>query len=369
MLQAEETEALHRFLERSFGHAWGWYYRRRPALARVESMTANSLVGVVDGEIVSHVGMYPIPIVAGPARVMCGGVGSVATAPEARGQGFMSRMLPAAVKHMTERGWPLSVLWGDRQRYLRFGWERAGALLHIHVSRRSLAGYEEVPVADVDPTDPGNVQRVDELHACLPYRVERPRLADMLRAADLRLFLGPDGYLLSTGARAGDLTVIEVSSPTGKEANLIAAAMRRADANKATVIMEPVANERTSRLMAAAAHWHLESRAMFRILHWPALLEAIAPLLAQRAAGLPPFAVSITCYYSTNETPEATATVHWDGEQLSVSEGGGAGTQVRLEARELVRLLLGTPGAEYGGWGLFQRLLPVPLHIPQLDFV
>jgi len=191
----------------------------------------------------------------------------------------------------------------------------------------------------------------------------------MLRAVDIRLFLGPDGYVLSTGARAGDLQVIEVSSPTGKEVELIAAAMKRADAEKAAIIMEPVTNDRTQRMLAVAAHWYLESRAMFRIFHWPSFLQAIAPLLSQRAKGVTPFAVSITCYDDTMDLPESAATVRWDGQQLLVEEGGSAGIAVRLEARQLIRLILGVPTIQYDGWGAFQKLLPVPLHIPRFDFV
>lgn len=369
LLRADEIESLHRFLERSFGHGWGWFYRRRPALARVESMTNHSLVGLHKGEIVSHVGMYPLPIRSGPVHVMCGGVGSVSTDPDARGKGYMSQMLPAAVEHMTKQGWPVSVLWGDRQRYARFGWERAGALLHITVNRRSLVGFNKVPIEDADLSDPENAKRVAALHAQIPYRVERPHLADMLQASDMRLFIGPDGYVISTGSRAGDLTVIEVCSPTGKEANLIASAMERADANEAMVIMEPVTNSRTGRLLDVAAHWYLESRAMFRILNWPGLLRAITPVLAERAKVLAPFSVSITCYYSTDDTVETTATINWDGEQLTVKDGPGADKEIRVEARQLVRMIVGTPLVSYDGRDPLQHLFPVTLHIPRLDFV
>jgi predicted N-acetyltransferase YhbS len=70
------------------------------------------------------------------------GVGSVCTAPECRGQGIMSGMLRAGIQDTDERGIPVSILWGDRARYGRFGWEEAGRQIELGVSRRHFGDPE-----------------------------------------------------------------------------------------------------------------------------------------------------------------------------------------------------------------------------------
>src|SRR3990172_4831266 len=76
-----------------------------------------------EGRIVSHVGVYPLPFVSFGRRMLAGGIGAVATDPAHRGQGLMAVLLDHPTRYMKHHGMPLSILWGDRTRYARFGWE------------------------------------------------------------------------------------------------------------------------------------------------------------------------------------------------------------------------------------------------------
>jgi hypothetical protein len=111
----------------------------------------------------------------------------------------MSVLLGHVTAWMRTHGMPLSILWGDRMRYARFGWDVAGARLAYSFSRRharALAGARERVVRLSDPA-----ARAAELHALhreLPVRVERS-------AADFPKVLRKIGRTVFAAARGGRL--------------------------------------------------------------------------------------------------------------------------------------------------------------------
>lgn len=368
-VRLEEADEFQRFLERCYGHGRGFFERHYPDLSRRDEEAARCfLVLERDGRIVSHVGTYPMEIVVGPSRLLCGGIGGVGTLSEERGKGYMSRLMEESVRRMRERGWHLSALWGDRQRYSNFGYETCGVKYHLRINRRSLGRcqVQPVPVEEVDPTSEEVVKRLRELHATLSYRVERPYMNLNLRRYGVRVFLGPDGYLISRKEGSGDLEVQEVVSPTGQEAGLILGALNWTFGSSANVELEPGEGERATRLLQVSNSWSSGPQAMFRIIHWPRLLIALKPLLAERARGLPAFIMAIGCRWQTQVD---VATVKWDGERFEVTEGRGCDEYVELDEQLLVALVLGGPHPGHKSLGLFGRLLPVPVHIPSLDHV
>lgn len=366
LLPGEET-TLQRFLERCFGHGWDWFRRHQPDLYTDDPASREwGLVAVEDGQIVCHVGTFPMEIVSGPSRLRCGGIGNVATAPEARGKGYMSQLLQRSVEAMQEKRWPLSVLWGDPQRYGHFGYERAGFELQIDVNRRSLGGVAAAEVEEVDPASPGIAERILPLYETLPYRVDRPHFARRLMRPEIRLFIGEDGYVITSGDRGGNPTVIEVASPKGREAELILGVMRATFGHSATLIVEPGPTARIERLIKVASSWSVRSQGLFRIIDWPAFVSAIAPALEERAEGMPEFAVSVGARWQ--DTCD-WATIVWDGSALQATEGKEAEHAVEVELSHLTRAVLGVPGLATPTLGPLAHLLPIQVHIPRLDHV
>jgi len=368
-VRAEEREPFLRFLERCYGHGRGFFERVYPDRCRPEEDATRTLLVIEkDGRIVSHVGVFEMEVVVGPARFRCGGIGAVATLPEERGKGYMSRLMEEAVQRMRDWGWPLSVLWGDRQRYSSFGYETAGVLHILRVTRRTLGwqALHPAPVEERDPRDPAAVEFVRQVHATMEYRVERPWLDLQLLRPQVRLFTGPDGYLLSRREVAGDLAGVEVVSPTGREAELILGALDITFGNAADVEL-PASGACLHRLARVMDHyWQARPQGMFRIVDWPALLTALAPWFAQRAAtvGVPAFSTVIGCRWKQEVQ---WARVTWDGQDLGVEKVTAPGIEV--EARELAGLLLGGPHGDPACLGPLGMLLPVPVHIPSLDHV
>jgi GNAT superfamily N-acetyltransferase len=367
-VQPHETEQFERFLERCYGHRRGFFGIYAPDIfVDVEGMARYCIILESAGEIVSHVGAYPMEIVVGPARVLAGGVGGVATIPEARGKGYMSKLLDESLQRMRNAGWSLSVLWGDRQRYGSFGWETCGMGYRLHITRRAME-WAKVPPANVteaDPRDPAVVEYVRGLHAGLQYRLERPRFALQLRRRNVRIFTAPEGFLLTTSDTPGDISVLEMASPAGKEASIILGTLIRCFGNAASVELSPGDTDRLDRLSQVMSHWSIAPQGMFRIINWPGLLRSLQPLLTLKAQGLPPFESCVGCQWG-DEIEWATAI--WDGRELAIEEKR-RGEGVAVELRKLTALVLGGPQQGREALGGLGWLLPVPLHIPSLDHV
>lgn len=365
LLKEGEQRELERFLERAYGHGRGFFSRNYPNLQ--PQATECSLVIKDQGEIVGHMGTYPLKLVVGPSTILTGAIGGVAADPKARGKGYMSSLMERSLQIMAEKKMPLSVLWGDRQRYNHYGYETCGRKFYLELNRRSQnrAGVKPLEIQEVDPQDPAVLAKVHKLHSILQYRVERNYLAQLLTRPGVRVFMGEEGYLISRKEFSGDLVVQEVVSPTGREAELVLGAMDWAFAESASVELEAIATPAQKRLYQAANYWTAAPQGMFRIINWPDLCEALSPYFAQAAKGLPAFELAIGCLW---QEELQVATISWDGSSFTSARGKKAEQYIELEEPQLVGALLGGPFAT-SGLGLFGRLLPVPVHISNLDHV
>ncbi len=126
--EAGDYHAVMDLINRVFRPAEPQYFETNyPHLyRRVETATGGAVLAYHDGKLVGHVGIYPLSFRVGKTVLRVGGIGAVATDAPCRGQGVMSAMLPAAIEWMTEADYDISILWGDRRRYRRYGWEVAG---------------------------------------------------------------------------------------------------------------------------------------------------------------------------------------------------------------------------------------------------
>ena len=364
-LRGDEFEQFLRFLERSYGHSFNFFPRIHPDLYHPSGLDAF-LVAVEDGRIVSHVGTFPMRVVAGRAVIEFGGIGGVATLPDARGRGYMSRLLQESLRRMRERGVQASILWGDRRRYRNFGFETCGVGYEVTLTLRSLegAGVQALPVEEADPASPATVAHVQRFQALRAFRVERPRLDLTLARHGVRVFVCDDGYLLAQH-EARDLDVQEVVSASGNEAGLVFGALRHTFGSRATLMAGPEDDPAVRRLAAAAHGWRAVPQGMITVVDWPALAAALRPVLEERAAPLKPFSVVIGCRSADGVD---WATLRWAGSSLDVLPGRKGDAECVLEAGELVAALFGGPYSKER-LGPLAALTPVPFHVPRLDHV
>lgn len=96
-----------------------------------ESMNRH-FIARADRKIVASIGVYPFEVRCANVQVQVAGVGGVCTAPDHRGKGLMSSLLQAVREEILSRGYPISWLTGNRDRYAPFGWEKVGSDLFVH---------------------------------------------------------------------------------------------------------------------------------------------------------------------------------------------------------------------------------------------
>lgn len=369
-VRVEEFCDFMRFLERCYGHSRDFFLRAYPHLYRPDpEACACCHVVAREGRIVSHVGLFPIEVVVAGVRLPLGGIGGVATLPEERGKGHMSRLLRHAIELMRRSGCLVSGLGGDRQRYNAFGWEWAGLAVHLTFSRRSVdrAQVEPVEIQEVRPDEA--LDAVAGFHMLQPCHVRRPKLALQLRMQGVRLWVAQDGYVLASGESPAPPTILELVSGSGREAGMVRALL---DASRAGEVhwhrFSAWDHERLARLLPCVSSWTTGSDWSYRINDLPGLLVACRPVLEQRAACLRDFDVSLGIR-EHDRVDEATIALR-NGD-LELSSGRSSHTYVELDPVAAVRLFLGGPSAP-AGCGVPQALhalLPLPVHVPPLDHV
>lgn len=124
-----------------------------------DSMEKNYVIRA-GGKIVSMAGLFPLDVKLGDIRLRVAGVGGVCTAPEHRGKGGMTALMTYVRERIASEGYPMAWLSGERDRYLRFGWEKAGTDFVVRVLK--LQPDESAlkwKIAQLDPQT-GSLERI-----------------------------------------------------------------------------------------------------------------------------------------------------------------------------------------------------------------
>ncbi|MCL6548592.1 MAG: GNAT family N-acetyltransferase [Alicyclobacillus sp.] len=126
LLSAEEYEAAVRLADEVFRDAE--QKSMGTAFPFVFSPQLGQGFGAFEGgRLVSFMGLVPSVIRIGPARLPVYSLGSVCTAPDARGKGYASALLEQVQRHVDRAGAALMLVSGDRSLYTRNRCHRFGA--------------------------------------------------------------------------------------------------------------------------------------------------------------------------------------------------------------------------------------------------
>jgi hypothetical protein len=306
------------------------------------------------------------------------GIGAVGTLPEERGKGHMTQLLHHVVGVMREQGYPLSWLGGDRQRYMSFGWERAGLTYELSFSLRSLdrAGVEpiEVTTCDADEALP-IVQALQNTLAC---RALRPDLARQLHKQGLWIWTAEDGYALAYGRPwPAPLSIVELASTSGREAALIRAILDWAGRDEITWNVSAWDEERLTRLMPYTRNWHLGGWEMWRIVDLARAMTLAQPALQRSAPALRDMelAFAMRSHAPSDADPPQVVTLSVRDGQVQVTPGRHTDAYYEWSVVDATRLLLGGPPVARPRdmpdalWAGLKALLPIPAFLPPLDDV
>ncbi len=134
-LRAADFDELIAFLARAFAKPEpDWFVTNMGNVYQpTDAMMHNKLAIRRDGRIVAALGVFPIIWHIGQATLRIAGISGVACDPDCRGSGFMGALMDEAMRIMPEEKYPVAWLDGQRRRYGRWGFERAGTRLHLPV--------------------------------------------------------------------------------------------------------------------------------------------------------------------------------------------------------------------------------------------
>jgi predicted N-acetyltransferase YhbS len=372
-VRVEEFEDFMRYVERAFGHSVDFFRHFGPHIYKpTPEVCAWGYVVEENGKIVSHVGVYPLEVVTASVPLRLGGIGAVSTAVEARGKGYMSRLLHHAINEMRAQGYPASWLGGDRQRYNSFGWEVAALSYQLIFSERSLGRANVAPAAieEVRPWEAAahiaRLMPLPDCHAC------RPDLEAQLHRQNLRVWVTDDGYAIANGQDRDHVKLIELVSASGKEAEIIRAIITWNHGEAAMWELSVWDETRIARVMPHVSYWKTGYSNMYRINDLTAVLRAALPWFERRAAGLRDFVVMLGL--REHDRTQTTTIAVRDG--VAQVEAGrhaehDAEHYIELDSLSATRLIFGGPAileAPQLPPGLL-ALLPVPVYVPQLDHV
>jgi predicted N-acetyltransferase YhbS len=100
-------------------------YARESYIGRSHYDWAASRVGMLDGQVVTHYGVWGYDMRIGTAIARCGGIGAVATHGDYRGRRLMDGTARASIEAMRHAGYDCTVLFGIENFYHKFGYVRA----------------------------------------------------------------------------------------------------------------------------------------------------------------------------------------------------------------------------------------------------
>ncbi len=170
--RASDYDELIRFLNAIFGVRMDLEYSHiyKPTAKDM----ANNIVVVEGGRIISCVGIFPMTFICGDVQLSVGGIGGVSTDPQYRNRGLMTKLLNRAIAIMEHRNNDISILWGERLRYGRFGWENAGRdhtfnIDQRHAVRETMKGAEIRPIS----MNGDDLRRIGQLYNQWELRVQR----------------------------------------------------------------------------------------------------------------------------------------------------------------------------------------------------
>ena len=117
----------------------------------------------VDGKLVASIGLYFMNFISRYSKLKVGCVGAVSTNPDYRKKGYFSHLIKKIISYARRHKFDLLFLGGNRFRYGNYGFENAGRILNVTISKRTQIRLKPAAFT-LEELDKNNV---NDLKACL----------------------------------------------------------------------------------------------------------------------------------------------------------------------------------------------------------
>ncbi|MEK0316287.1 GNAT family N-acetyltransferase [Cohnella sp. 56] len=316
-----------------------------------------------DGTLVSFMGLVPWTMRIGAAELSVLSLGSVCTAPSARGRGYASQILQQVYAFARDAGASLLLVSGDRSLYTRSGCASFGRVLRYRVSpaQAGLLDGARIGPGSVREAQPDDLFALQAALASRPvrYRLGVNELGALLRAEAFASILKLSQRVLvheaegrMTGAVVigvsrksdGFGTMLEHTGDPPAVAALFGEAMRRFGLAALDIPVPWHERELQAQLGGIPAETENHPGTM-RIADGAALIEQLRPWFAERG-----------------DISDLDLRQQEDGRWLLGSRGGPPPSV--YTSQQLIRLIFDCAGARDepapGGVEAFKHLFPVP---------
>ncbi|MCM8819012.1 MAG: GNAT family N-acetyltransferase [Candidatus Omnitrophica bacterium] len=364
-----DYEKVMKYLEDAYGHSYNYFSYRYPHVSRKENIDFDNILIIEENEkICSLVRIFPILTIQNQIELKFGGIGSVSTAYEERGKGYMSILMQEAIKKMKKDGYELSILWGDRHRYKNFGYEIGGKVVLITITTR---GLEKMNISSVKTKRYLNEEKILEKiiknYNERKYRIKRDEnyFKDIYKIYNTALYyseqddkfgyvvIETSGFETRVYEQAGDETLIlgilkYLSERFGKR----------------TFTLEfPNFEEIPEKILEASSGWSIIPAGMIKIINLRKLVELYKNLIGSQLEEGEDIIFEI-------ENKEK-AGIKKEKNKLKIVEEGK--NVIKLKEEEMVRLFFNVSGSGLKIGGVFsekiKKIFPIEIYFPFLDHI
>ena len=277
---------------RTFSEYWNLEsYARDGYIAESPYDWEASRIGLIDGEVATHFGVWDLGMRVDSSVVRVVGIGAVATLKAHRGKGLMARTAEECVAGLSGAGYDLSLLFGIPNFYHRYGYVVAFSEVSTTLKTRDLSPPEEpVRYERFDGPVPELADLYNSENCSVTGTYVRPTYRLNRRPAKFVVYRFDGGYVI--GGREGD--TYQVADCVGDPSTIVEIARQRALADICPEIefqfLPP--RSRTGEYLRTITHRLVSSRhrtggPMLKIVNLQSTLEKIAPALSVRLADSP----------------------------------------------------------------------------------
>jgi predicted acetyltransferase len=330
-----EYEAILKFLEKAYGHTQAYFPLFYPTCWKKNNTDYKNILLIKEkGEICSLLRIFPLNTLQDSIKVKFAGIGSVATSYRHRGKGYMSDILFQSFKEMKRKNYPLSILWGDRQRYSNFGYEHAGRIIQLEINSRGLKNIKNDKIQVKRYLGEKEVlDKIIDAYNFHPYRKERSKKEFSLIYQNITSAT----YYTEKGRSFAYIVlrnnnVIEY----GGKSDYILAILKYIITRfgSALTVDFPAEENIPDNIFSVASNWNIKPSGMVKIIS----LTDTVKLFSEKIKPLFPENQELTLTMTENRE---SVTIKKYNNEFEIKTGKGK-NEVKLNEREMVQLLFGT---------------------------
>ncbi len=304
----------------------------------------------------------------GDEKLSWGYVGTVCVHPYMRGRGMMKRVVPMVMDSCARQGCQFIALSGERQLYRQFGFEDAGSLLSLNLTKASLSAARKGGIWDsfqfvkLEEAGEDALAMAVRLHAGLGMAAirEKPEFITVLKSWQGQPYAvmregEPFGYLYRVGGCIPEFALQD----NGAAPSVFASFLEREGLDEAQVSPCLFDMPRYTALFQASDSFEIKPSCMIRVLDWKGFIGALLKLQGSIARLIPGKAV-----LAIGEEARLLITVDDKGTQVQESNQEA---DLNLDPQAAVRLLSHPLSQTLYPDHPFANWFPLPFQFPRAD--